>query len=82
LVLDDEFKVRAGILYVIHDGQDTVTIKVGTRVITFPDFFGPALKSALEMPRFRIRDLPGDLEDEEKLVFVERLVQEALVIRV
>jgi len=28
-----------------------------------------------------VRDLPGDLEDEEKLIFIERLMQEAVVVR-
>lgn len=81
LTLDDEMMVRPGLAYTLRDGQDTVTLKVGTRSITFPDFFGEALRHALQAPGFKVRDLPGDLEDEEKLVFVERLVQEALVVR-
>lgn len=82
LALDDRMEARPGLFFALHEGQDTVTLKVGTRAITFPDFFGEALKRALAGPAFNIRDLPGDLEDEERLVFVERLVQEALVIPV
>ena len=81
LTLDDRMKVRPGMVYILRDGTDTVTLKVGTRSITFPDFFADALRHALQQAFFRIRDLPGDLEDEEKLVFVERLIQEALITR-
>lgn len=81
LTLDDEMLVRPGLAHTLRDGQDTVTLKVGTRAITFPDFFGEALKRVLQGPSFKVRDLPGDLEDEERLAFVERLMQEALVIR-
>ena len=81
LTLDDKVGVRAGLYYTLRPHEDTVTLKVGTRAITFPGFFGQALGFALETPSFAVRDLPGDLEDEEKLVFIERLMQEAVVVR-
>jgi len=81
LTLDDQVGVRAGLCYTLRSHEQAVTLKVGTRAITFPDFFGQALSFALEAPSFAVRDLPGDLEDEEKLVFVERLMQEAVVVR-
>jgi ribosomal protein L16 Arg81 hydroxylase len=81
LTLDDKVGVRAGLCYTLRPHEETVTLKVGTRAITFPGFFGQALSFALETPNFAVRDLPGDLEDEEKLVFMERLMQEAVVVR-
>lgn len=81
LGLDDKFGVRPGLFYTIRKGEETVILKVGTRVITFPDFFGEALEFALQSPSYAVRDLPGDLEDDLKLVFIERLMQEALLIR-
>jgi ribosomal protein L16 Arg81 hydroxylase len=81
LKLEDEAGPRNGLFYTIRKGEETVTLNVGTRTITFPDFFGPALEFALNTPSYAIRDLPGDLEDGERIVFVERLVQEALVVR-
>jgi ribosomal protein L16 Arg81 hydroxylase len=81
LTLDDKIGARAGLVYRMHFHEEAVTLKVGTRAITFPDFFSEALKFALETPSFAIRDLPGDLEDEEKLIFIERLMQEALIVR-
>jgi ribosomal protein L16 Arg81 hydroxylase len=82
LTLDDKVGPRPGLFYRIHPHEDAVTLKVGTRAITFPDFFGEALNFALKTPGFAIRDLPGDLEDGERLVFVERLMQEALIVRI
>ena len=82
LTLDDRVGPRPGLFYTIRPHADTVTLNVGTRSVTFPDFFGAALKFALEKPSFAIRELPGDLEDEERIVFIERLMQEAVVVRV
>jgi len=81
LSLDDKLGARPGLFYRLRRDAETVTLNVGTRSITFPDFFADALSYALEKPSFVIRDLPGDIEDEERLVFIERLMQEALVIR-
>jgi hypothetical protein len=38
-----------------------------------------ALAYALEHERFAVKDLPGDLDDEGKLVLVERLIRDGLV---
>jgi hypothetical protein len=40
-----------------------------------------ALAFALENERFAIGDLPGDLDDEGKLVLVERLIRDGLVLQ-
>jgi len=81
LKLGDRIGARPGLFYIIAKEAETVTLKVGTRAITFPDFFGKALEFALETHSYAIHDLPGDLEDDLKLVFVERLMEEALVVR-
>jgi ribosomal protein L16 Arg81 hydroxylase len=82
LTLDDKVGPRAGLVYRMYSHDEAVTLKVGTRAITCPDFFGEALKFALATPGFTIRDLPGDLEDDERLIFIERLMQEALIVRI
>jgi ribosomal protein L16 Arg81 hydroxylase len=79
--LDDQVGARAGLFYTMRKRQEGVTLNIGTRAITFPDFFAPALQFALTTPAFAIRELPGELEDEERVVFVERLMQEGLVVR-
>jgi hypothetical protein len=81
LTLDDQAGPRAGTVYTINAAPGSVSIYVGARTITFPDFFGEALDFALKTPRYAVRDLPGELEDEERLAFAERVMQEGLIIR-
>jgi ribosomal protein L16 Arg81 hydroxylase len=81
LKIEDRMAPRPGLFYTIRKGAESVTLNVGTRSITFPDFFGEALEFALSKSSYAIRDLPGDLEDDERLVFTERLMQEGLVVR-
>jgi len=79
--LNDRFGLRDGIVFTTREIADTITIYVGARSVTFPEFFAPALKFCLGVPSFLVRELPGDIEDEERAVFVERLVQEAILVR-
>jgi bifunctional lysine-specific demethylase and histidyl-hydroxylase NO66 len=79
--LADVFGPRRGIFYTLHNEDAGVRINFGTRSITFPDFFRDALEFALKTPLFAVRQLPGDIEDSERIVFVERLKQEGLVVR-
>ena len=70
---------RRGMVYRIEPGEEAVVVLYGGRTIAFLDFLEDAIRFALTTPDFAIRDLPGDLEDEEKAVVVERLLQEGLV---
>jgi hypothetical protein len=72
---------RPGTVYTMYDGQESVLLNYAGRAITFPDFFKAALVFALNTPSYAVGDLPGDLEEEEKTAFIERLIQEGLVIR-
>ena len=47
--------------------------------IAVPLHAGPAVRHALTTERFRVRDLPGDLDDAGKLVLVRRLIREGLL---
>lgn len=81
LTLGDVVGPRRGMVHRVHAGDDSVRLNFGARSIVFPDFFGEALDFALKTPAFAIRELPGELEDEERIVFIERLIQEGLVVR-
>jgi hypothetical protein len=72
---------RRGIVYRVHTGDDSVRLNYGGRTITFAGFFEEPLNFALNTPTYAIRDIAGELEDEEKIVFIERLLQEGLVVR-
>ena len=81
LTAGDLIGPRRGIVYRMHAGDDSVRLNFGDRSIVFPSFFREALDFALNTRDFAIRDLPGELEDEERIVFIERLLQEGLVFR-
>lgn len=81
LALEDTVGPRHAITYQMHVEDDSVRINYGARAIAFRGFFREALEFALKNPSYTIRDLPGDLQDEERIVFTERLLQEGLVVR-
>ena len=72
---------RAGIVYRMRHNEEIVRLNFGARTIDFLGLFREALEFALENSAYAIRDLPGDLHDEERIALVERLIQEGLVVR-
>jgi hypothetical protein len=72
---------RRGIVYQVHQVNDGVRVNLGARSITFLNLFQDALNFALNTPSFAIKDIPGDLIDEERLALIERLLEEGLVVR-
>jgi ribosomal protein L16 Arg81 hydroxylase len=78
---EDRIGPRPGIIYRLHIGDNSTRLNFGTRTIVFPDLFREALVFALKFPVYAVAELPGELEDEEKIVFAERLIQEGLVVR-
>ena len=81
LCLDEVVGPRRAIVYQMHPSDDSVRVNYGARSIVFPDLFRKALEFALKQPAYAIRELPGDLQDEERIVFIERLLEEGLVVR-
>jgi len=81
LSIDDVVGARRAIVYQMHNGDDTVRVNYGARAIVFPSFFREALEFALNRPAYVIREIPGELEDEERIAFAERLLEEGLLVR-
>jgi ribosomal protein L16 Arg81 hydroxylase len=78
---EDRVGPRPGIVYRMHVGDESVRVNFGGRTITFPGFFKEPLDFALNTASYAIREITGDLEDSERIVFIERLMQEGLVVR-
>ncbi len=72
---------RRGVVYQLHSADDSVRVNFGTQSITFPGFLRPSLDFALNTAAYAIRDVAGELDDDEKIIFIERLVLEGLVVR-
>jgi len=81
LTIDDVVGARRAIVYQMHNEADSVRVNYGARAIVFPSFFREALEFALNRSAFIIREIPGELEDEERIAFAERLLEEGLVVR-
>src|SRR5215469_16134745 len=81
LTIDDVVSARRAIVYQMHSEADSVRVNYGARSIVFPSFFSEALEFALNRPTYVIREIPGELEDEERIAFAERLLEEGLMVR-
>ena len=72
---------RRGIVYQKHVEDDSVRLNFGSQSIVFPGFLRPSLDYALNTPAYAVREVAGELEDDEKIVFIERLILDGLVVR-
>lgn len=79
--LDEVVGPREAIVYQMHPSDEGVRLYYGARTIDFPDLFREALEFALLHPAYKVQEIPGDLEDEERIAFIERLLEEGLVVR-
>lgn len=70
---------RPDLVYQIERGHDGFALHCYGSTITFPGHAETATLAALEADQLAIRDLPGNLDDDGKLVLVRRLVREGLV---
>ena len=77
--LDSVVGCRPFLAYHIDEDAESVRLRFHRNEIALPAYVAPALRYALETPRFRVRDLPDDLDDAGKLVLVRRLIREGLV---
>jgi hypothetical protein len=81
LTADDEVGVRPEAIFSLHRAGDVVRIRAHGRDIQLSAEAGEAVTFALHNARYRVRDLPGSLDDEDKLTIVRRLIEEGLVWR-
>ncbi|HET6182425.1 MAG TPA: cupin domain-containing protein [Acetobacteraceae bacterium] len=72
---------RRGVICRLHPGEESVRLNVGTRAIVFPGIFGPALDFALNTQEYAVASVPGAFDDATRIAFVERLIEEGLVVR-
>jgi hypothetical protein len=79
LTATDEVGVRPATIYRLQTEGDVIRIRSHGREISLPAEAADAVRFALENERYSVGDLPGDLDDEEKLIIVKRLIEEGLV---
>lgn len=78
---DTVVRRRAGLAPVVETGAggDTVAIRFAAANVSLPAALGPALEHVRDQERFRVRDLPGELDEDSKVVIVRRLIREGLL---
>lgn len=77
--LDSIVGCRPFLAYLLDEDQESLIVRFHRNEIAVPLHAGPAVRHALTTERFRVRDLPGDLDDAGKLVLVRRLIREGLL---
>ncbi len=77
--LDSFVGRRPFLAYLIHEDADGIRLRFHRNEISIPLHASKDLRHALETEGFRIRDLPGELDDKGKLVLVRRLIREGLL---
>lgn len=85
LTIDSEVGAQPQLIFQVDDRTDAdgnPMVQVGCQgaEIRLPAHTKPALDVCLTNQRFKVRDLPGDLDDAGKLVLVKRLVREGLMV--
>lgn len=77
--LDSVVGRRPFLAFLIEEDEESLILRFHRNEIAVPLHAGPAMRHALTTERFRVRDLPGDLDDAGKLVLVRRLIREGLL---
>lgn len=72
--------VRSEAIFRMHSSADALHVDCYGRRISFPAQAAEAVRFALNHERFTVGDLPGELDEEEKIVVVRRLVKEGLAL--
>lgn len=85
LTADSQVGAQPELIFQLQDrtdreGTQKVQISCQGAEIFLPVHTKPALDVCLTNQRFKVRDLPGDLDDAGKLVLVKRLVREGLMV--
>ncbi|MCA9534976.1 MAG: hypothetical protein KC593_14895 [Myxococcales bacterium] len=79
LTIDSRCSPRPALLYRVRKDDEHVTVSCYGGNLTLPIFAAEPLEYALETESYTVGDLPGDLDDDGKLVLIRRLVREGLV---
>lgn len=80
LTIESVVGARGSTVFRLEKDSSSTSVYAFARKISFPAYADFALRFALSQPRFSIRVLPGNLDEDGKLVLVRRLVREGLMV--
>jgi hypothetical protein len=81
LAADDRVGARPNLLFRHREADGKFIVSCYGAEMSVPVHAAEAVRYALETADFRVRDLPGGLDDAGKLVLVKRLIREGMVRR-
>jgi len=81
LTLNERVGARPNLLYRYREKDGVFIVSCYGAEMRLPAHAAVPTRYALDTPDFAVRDLPGDLDDEGKLVLVKRLMREGMVRR-
>jgi ribosomal protein L16 Arg81 hydroxylase len=81
--LSSESKVspRPNLVLLVREEHERVLVLFGATEVSLPLFARDAVKFAVAGAPFSVRDLPGQLDDDSKIVLVARLIREGVLVR-
>ncbi len=77
---DSRVTLRPGLRWQLTPAGERVTLRVFDRTITLPQICAPALRALLFAEVSRVGDLPGLVNDADRVTLVRRLLREAVVV--
>jgi ribosomal protein L16 Arg81 hydroxylase len=81
LALDDTVGVRPDAIFRLAGDGEMLRLRAHGRETQIVADAANAVAYALQTARYRVRDLPGTLDDDDKLTLIRRLMEEGLVVR-
>jgi hypothetical protein len=79
LSIETRVGVRPSLLYKFEDRGEQIALVCYGSAFAFPKFAESALRYAVSHDDFAVKDLPGAIDDNGKLVLVKRLVREGVL---
>jgi mannose-6-phosphate isomerase-like protein (cupin superfamily) len=80
--LETRMVARPHLVHLLREEDQKVVVLFGSTKIALPAFTRDAVAFALNGAAFQVSDLPGPLDDAGKIVLVQRLIREGMLVRV
>jgi cupin superfamily protein len=78
---DTRVIARPHLVYILREEGEKAVLLFGSTQIALPSFTREAIAFALNGAAFQVSDLPGPIDDAGKLVLVQRLIREGMLVR-
>jgi hypothetical protein len=81
VALDTRVVARPHPVFLLREEGEQAVVLFGSTRIALPSFTREAIAFALSGAAFRVSELPGPLDDAGKIVLVQRLIREGILVR-